>query len=318
MNESEKPMDRFKWTESDSILSKNIEPRPVLEDISIIIPTLGRPILEQSLYWIATGNSWPGCLIIVEQGNNPDVILWLNYLNSLGISVKHIRSEKRGRSAGINTGLDHVETRFITVTDDDCFVSEDWLENIYKYLNENPETIVTGRVEAAGEDVLLVVTSMKPAIHRRPRLKFDSMSGGNMGTSISVIQRVGFFNEDPCMKTAEDAEWGYRALCTGIPIIYAPNVCLWHFGWRDPAKRFEQYRGYALSHGGFYGKYLRHGDLFIFLRTATHMIRALRRWIAGTLSGKDDIALMGRSYFLYIPSGILAGFKSQFQGTRGK
>jgi hypothetical protein len=60
-------------------------------------------------------------------------------------------------------------------------------------LRDNPEAIVTGRVEAAGEGVLVVVTSLEPAVYHRPRLKFDSMSGGNMGTSMSVIERVGFF-----------------------------------------------------------------------------------------------------------------------------
>jgi hypothetical protein len=48
------------------------------------------------------------------------------------------------------------------------------------------------------------------------------------------------------------------------------SVCLWHVGWRDPAKRIVQYRHYALSHGGFYGKYLRKGDLFILTRAILH------------------------------------------------
>ena len=43
---------------------------------------------------------------------------------------------------------------------------------------------------------------------------------------------------------------------------YEPDVVLAHFGWRNAGKRVEQYRHYALSHGGFYGKYLRRGELF--------------------------------------------------------
>jgi hypothetical protein len=39
---------------------KQIEPRPIMDDITVVIPTLGRPILEESLYWIATGTAWPG------------------------------------------------------------------------------------------------------------------------------------------------------------------------------------------------------------------------------------------------------------------
>jgi len=304
------------WNASSSIYRLQFDRRPVLEDISIVIPTLGRQILEQCLYWIVMGSAWPGCLIVVEQGSSEEVSGWLQHLQSLGIEVKHIRSEQRGRSAGINRGLEQVKTRFIAITDDDCFVDVNWLVNMLASLQKHPEAIVSGRVEAAGEDVVIVVTSTTPAIYHKPRIMFDSMSGGNMGTSILVIKKVGLFDEDPCMQTAEDAEWSYRALRSGISIIYDPEICLWHFGWRDPAKRIEQYQHYALSHGGFYGKYLLKGDLFILLRVITHYLRTLRRWIKGRIKGDADIASIGRAYFIYLLPGILAGLRSRVRPGR--
>lgn len=302
----------------DAFSLENIEfePRPIIKDISIVIPTLGRDILQQCFYYIMLGSGWPGCLIVVNQGPHEKVEGWLQCLQSHGVKVKHIRSNQRGRSAGVNRGLEKVETRFVAVTDDDCFVDANWLENMTKSLRQNPEAIVTGRVEASGEDVLVVVTSTTPATYYKPRLKFDSMSGGNMGTSIGVVKKVGLFDEDSCMRTAEDAEWSYRALRKGIPIIYDPEVCLWHYGWRDPAKRAKQYRQYALSHGGFYGKYLRRGDLFILLRAVLHIVRAFRRWINGRRSGDSDLALIGRSYFSYLLPGIVRGFRSRATPSR--
>ena len=304
------------WNNSSSIYEIDFEPRPVIEDISIVIPTLGRDIIEQSLHWIVKGSAWPGCLIIVNQGPDEKVEGWLQHLRSLGLNTKHIRSNQRGRSAGVNRGLEQVETTFAAITDDDCFVDVDWLNNLANRLRLNPNTIVTGRVEAAGEDMIIVVTSTTPAIYHKPRLKFDSMSGGNMGTSISVVREVGLFDEDPCMQTAEDAEWSYRALRKGISIIYDPDVCLWHFGWRDPAKRAEQYRHYALSHGGFYGKYLRKGDWFILLRVVIHYLRTFRRWINGWRRGNEDLAMLGRAYFLYLLPGIIAGLRSRKRPDR--
>ena len=289
------------------------ESRPILDDISIVIPTLGRPILEQCLYWILIGSTWPASLIVVDQGSNTDVTGWLERVRHIGIPVKHILSTQRGRSAGINRGLEQVDTPFVAITDDDCFVGEQWLMNMTNRLRLNPESVVTGRVEAAGEEMIIVVTSTVPAVHRRPRIKFDSMSGGNMGTSLAVFRKVGLFEEDPVMATAEDAEWSYRALRNSVAIIYDPGVCLWHFGWRDQAKRVEQYRHYALSHGGFYGKYLRKGDLFIMLRALVHLARAFRRWMIGRLVGHEENALNGRAYCLGLLPGIAAGFRSQFQ-----
>jgi GT2 family glycosyltransferase len=290
-----------------------LESKPVLEDVSLVIPTLGRDILEQSLFWILHGSAWPGCLIVVEQGGNPAVASWLKRVEESGIRVRHILSKQRGRSAGINRGLEQVDTPFVAITDDDCFVGADWLWNMADRLQRYSDAVVTGRVEAAGEEMIVTVTSTSPSAQTRPRLKFDSMSGGNMGTSLNAFKRVGLFQEDPVMATAEDAEWAYRALRMGICIHYEPDVVVTHFGWRNEEKRIDQYRNYALSHGGFYGKYLRKGDLFILARAAGHFMRALRRWINGTLNGDAELALLGRAYCRNLLPGILAGIRSSTQ-----
>jgi GT2 family glycosyltransferase len=301
------------WDSLSSVHKMEFECKPLLDDISIVIPTLGRPILEQCLYWILMGSTWPACLIVVEQSSNRDVVGWLERVRHIGIPVKHILSTQRGRSAGINRGLEQARTRFVAITDDDCFVEEGWLSNMATKLQQHPQAVITGRVEAAGEDMVVVVTSSIASIQNRPRLKFDSMSGGNMGASLDIFRKVGLFEEDPVMATAEDAEWAYRALRKGVSIRYEPDVALAHFGWRDTGKRIEQYRDYALSHGGFYGKYLRRGDLFMLARATGHFGRALRRWARGTMTGDAELAILGKSYCLNLLPGILAGTRSRMR-----
>jgi GT2 family glycosyltransferase len=255
------------------------------------------------------GSRWPGKLIVVDQGRSLDVAKWLEQIQSHGILTNHINSEQRGRARAINRGLEQLQTRFVAITDDDCFVETDWLENLSISLHKNPHSIVTGRVEAAGEGTLITVTSRTPAVYTRPRLKFDSMSGGNMGTSQAVIQKVGLFDEDSRLATAEDAEWSYRALRSGISIIYDPKVVVYHYGWRDHSGLTSQFSGYARSHGGFYGKYIRKGDLFILLRAIIHHYRALRWWVRGQATGNTDLALNGKAYFTGLLPGILAGLR---------
>jgi GT2 family glycosyltransferase len=287
-----------------------IEPRPVLKDVTVVIPTLGRAILEESLYWIVVGSVWPGGVIVVDQGLNQQVAAWIEALRSIGINTEYVSSTQRGRAAGINRGLELVKTRFVAITDDDCFVSADWLKNMVAHLHDNPAAIITGRVEPANsEEVVVTVTSLTPAIYHRPRLKFDAMSGGNMGTSMAVIERVGLFDEDSCLRTAEDGEWSYRALRSGVPIIYAPEVSVRHYGWRDESQRAGQYKDYARSHGGFYGKYLRKGDWFIALRVVIHHLRALRRWLRGIITDDQELALYARAYLTGLLPGIIAGMR---------
>ena len=130
-----------------------IKRRPIDEDITIVIPTLGRSILEESLYWIVSGSRWPKAIIVVDQGSDRVVAALMEKVGSLGICAHYIPSDQRGRASGINRGLEQVKTRFVAITDDDCFVENEWLEQLLVYLREHPGGIVTGRVEAAGDEM---------------------------------------------------------------------------------------------------------------------------------------------------------------------
>jgi hypothetical protein len=75
---------------SNSLYQMKFKSRPVLSDMSMVIPTLGRPILEQCLYYILVGDAWPGCLIVVDQGASQKAAGWLEHLRKIGIRTRHI------------------------------------------------------------------------------------------------------------------------------------------------------------------------------------------------------------------------------------
>jgi GT2 family glycosyltransferase len=285
--------------------------RPSLQDLTLVIPTLGRPILEESLQAIVTGDAWPARIVLVDQGSNPDVAAWVRQLHDAGLDVLHLRSSERGRARGVNRGIQAVRTRFFAVTDDDCLAEPGWLSAMVARLRANPEEIVTGRVEAEGEsEVVALMTSRTQVTYTRPRLKHDSMSGGNMGASRKVLDRIGLLDEDPALAAAEDCEYSYRALCAGISITYAPEVVVRHVGWRDPNQRGAQYEVYGRSLAGFLGKYLRKGDAFIGLRLVLHTARSFRRWGRGILTGDEEAMLNGRGYVKGLWPGLVAGWRS--------
>lgn len=288
-----------------------IKPRPVLDDITVVIPTLGRAILEESLYWIVAGNAWPREIIVVDQSSSSSVAAKLERLRSLGIVAKHVPSSQRGKPAALNRGIEQVRTHFLAITDDDCFVESDWLKNMMKHLHEYSAAVITGPAHPAGtEKAVATVISRKPTISCRPRLKFDLFCGSNMGATVGVFRKAGLFDEDPCfLSAAEDCEWAYRALRAGVSIIYVQDVIVLHFGWRDIEQRAVRYRAYARSHGGFYGKYLRQGDWFIAMRVVIHHLRALRRWLRGIVTDDQEAALYARAYLTGLLPGIIAGMR---------
>jgi GT2 family glycosyltransferase len=284
--------------------------RPPIEAITVVIPTLGREILQEALNAIAGGCVWPAELIIVDQGASPDIARRVQAMSSVGLTARYVPSSERGRAAGLNRGIEQVTTPFVAVTDDDCLVDPDWIQRMMNHLREHPMAIITGRVEAAGEEpVVALNTSSVFRVQRRPGLVFDTMCGGNLGTSRAVVEKIGMFDEDPCLRTAEDNEYGYRALRAGVTIVHAPDVVVRHLGWRNATEREAQYKAYARSHGGFYGKYLRAGDWFMALRASIHFGRALKRWLRGALTGDRELALNGRAYVAGLLPGILEGWQ---------
>lgn len=292
-------------------LATAIEPRPHLEQMSVVIPTLGRPILETCLSWLAEGSHWPGCLIVVDQGRNRDVAAWLGCLEAAGMGTLYVPSGQRGRAAGINRGLERVTTRFVAITDDDCFVDKDWLSRLAAHLQQEPAAIVTGRVEQAGNDdvAFSTVTARQPRRYEKPQLKAHPFIGGNVGLALALVKQIGLFDEHPCLQAAEDSDYGYRALRLGIPIVYDPDIVVYHYHWRDGRQRAARYADYARSQGGFYGTHLLDGDPLIWLQAARALARGPVRWARGLLQRDPELVASGRASSLELLPGIVAGLR---------
>lgn len=285
--------------------------RPVADDLTVVIPTLGREILRESLAALSGGRELPARVIVVHQGDDARVGEWARGAPG-GLVVDYVQSDRRGRATGVNTGIARVTTRFVAVTDDDCLVDAEWTRRMAARLRAEPDRLVTGRVDAAGDAVpVAVVTSDTPDTQVRPRLRYDLLSGGNMGGALDVLRRIGPMDEDRCLATAEDGEYAYRALRAGVPITYDPTIVVDHVGWRDEGQRERQYRSYARSTAGFQGKYLRQGDLFIALRVVIRLLRALRRWAIGLLRRDPDQIARGRAYVAELLPGLVAGWRSR-------
>ena len=284
------------------------EVRPVADDVTVLIPTLGRPILREALRSLVEGAVRPARLIVVHQGEDPAVREWIAEISD-ELTVEYVSSRTLGVSAARNLGFERVETRFVAVTDDDCIVRYDWVHRLAERLRGEPNRLVTGRVEPVGNQNI-VITSTELDVQDRPRLRNDILSGGNMAGAIDVFRQIGPFDEDPCVAHAEDKEYAYRALRAGYSIVYDPSVVVGHVAWRNESRRADQYDGYARSHAAFFGKYLRRGDAFMVPRILVHLLRSSKRWLGGVLRDDAERADYGRAYLRWFFPGFIAGWRS--------
>jgi GT2 family glycosyltransferase len=288
--------------------------RPVLHDIAVVIPTLGRDILDNVLASMVGGTAWPERIIVVDQSDGRRVAEMLGRAQALGVGTLRVTSAPRGRAAALNLGIAQVDARYLAITDDDCVVAHDWLETMRSALVEHPGTIVSGQVLEVGEEAPVAVVLRRTAeVRTRPSLTFDLLVGGNCGMPKELFVRIGPYDEDPRVALAEDTEYAYRALRAGARLGFVPEIRVWHYAWRDAGQRERQFRGYARSHGAFYGKYLRQFDTLIAAKASIHLARACRRWIRATIAGDENLAAHGRAYTLQLVPGIIEGLRSPWE-----
>lgn len=281
----------------------------MLADFTVIIPSVGRCQLQRCLQSIACGSVLPSRMIVVDQGDNPEVTHWLQRFDSLGFEILHLHSAKRSPASARNEGLEHVQTAFVAALDDDCIAERNWLEKMELKLGENPAAIVTGRLEPAGDGIPpTIVTSQTPCIYRRPAVRILSpLASANMGFALKTAQAIGPFDQH--LFAAEENDWAYRALTARIPIIFAPEIVVYHLHWRDEGQMAATYRIYAWSQGAFYGKHLRRGDWLMVIRAALSFYRGARELFYGLIYKDQRRRTNGYARVSRLIPGLFAGLR---------
>lgn len=289
------------------VFEKRVHSPHMLDDLTIIIPTIGRPILQKCLQAIAQGSALPASVIVIDQGRNLQIIDWLSSLKALGTETIYLSSSEKGPASARNSGIAMVQTPFWAAIDDDCIAETDWLEKMRLRLSQNPDAVITGRVEPAGDGIApTIVVSQFPRMYRHPSFRVPSpLTSGNMGVRQELVRQIGLF--DIRLQTAEDNDWAYRALRADIPIFYAPDVIVHHFHWRNKLEVASTYRSYALGQGAFYGKHLRHGDLSMVAGVLLSLVRGSRDLLYGITRNDYAQRLNGISRILWLLPGVVSG-----------
>jgi len=287
-------------------------PRAIAGELTVIVPTMGGPVLQGCLESIVSGTAWPARLVVIDQGGGTEAAGWVAAVGKCGMSVLHVPAKHAGISAATNRGLEHVRTRYAAVTHDDCRVRFDWLERLAAQLAGIGDAILTGRVEPEGDGIVLTVkTTDRPAIYTSPLIDGDVLFPPNMGFAVRLLDRIGWLDEHPSLANAgEDNEWAHRALRADVKIVYDPTVVVSHLARHRPEDLPALYRRYARGQGAFYGTWLRRRDRVIALRAARDLVRAPWLLVRGVLTGNSQLISMGRGEIAGLLPGIIAGLRN--------
>jgi len=282
--------------------------RLIAAQLTVVIPTLGRETLCETVRSLAQGTMTPAEIVISHQGVPGSMDALFARLTALGVPLRYVHSTKTGCAAGRNSGIACVGTRFFATTDDDCIADAHWVERLSSALERNPGEIVTGRVLASAPGAPSIVTSEVPRVFRKASLAGNHFTGGNFGVALDVFHDIGPFDETELIRFCEDNEWVYRAFAKGYCTRFIPQVTITHLHWRDESGLEEVYARYAWSQGGWYGRKLRERDLSFVLRTVYELLRGSKRWIVGTLRKDALRKANGRAFVVNLLQGVAAGW----------
>lgn len=285
----------------------------IARDLTVVVPTLGRPLLKGCLESIAANRMHPFRVLVVNQGKEEPVQAWIDEITPVGLDIQQVVLGARGIAAATNEGLRRVDTRYMATTHDDCLVADDWVESLATILPEIGESVLTGRVDPGGNGlVLTTVTSNQRKVYTHPLIDGDVLFPPNMALPVDLFEDVGPYDEHPSLRLAgEDSEWAHRALRAGFPIVYEPRVVVTHLAWQESSELGKTYRRYARGQGAFYAKHLLRGDFFVFRRALRDLVRAPYLLVRGLVTNNRDLVAMGAGEVLGLPAGIVAGMRGR-------
>lgn len=172
-------------------------------------------------------------LIVVDQ-NTDDRLKELLETVEPTMSVRHLRSQRRGLSRARNLGLRYVSGDVVAFPDDDCWYRPDTLGAVAQYLLANPAVDgISGRsVDESGK------TSQGRFARERSRVDRIGVWGCGISYTIflrsELVRRIGEFDESlgvgsgTVFGSGEETDYLIRAVEAGAVLDYLPEHVVHH------------------------------------------------------------------------------------------
>jgi glucosyl-dolichyl phosphate glucuronosyltransferase len=247
----------------------------VLPDVSVVISTYNRGFdLADTLESLVGQTGMTGRYeVIVVDNNSTDrtrevVDAWIAKGHS---QLRYVFEVRQGASYGRNAGLAVARAPIIAFTDDDVIVSPDWLLNIKRAFDENPDVdYVNGKIlplyggpqpgwlTAANSGPCTIRDRGEERLFGQPGHFFPNWATANLAFRRTVFDRVAPFAVD--FDRGEDLELIVRVWRAGCPGMYAPDVVVTH---KIPAERMTKayHRMWHTREGHIRGR-IRYKEIF--------------------------------------------------------
>ncbi|MBF2076521.1 MAG: glycosyltransferase [Synechococcales cyanobacterium C42_A2020_086] len=202
---------------------------------SIVIPTYNRPERLATCLQSLTQLDYPREqfeVIVVDDGSPTplhDVVE--PFRDQLSLTL--LRQPNAGPAKARNTGAAAAKGRFLAFTDDDCMPAAFWLKTLAARFEQAPDCLIGGHTVNALPQNLYSTTSQVLIDYLYTYYNADAeharfFASNNIALPTVRFRAIDGFDTTYPRAAAEDRELCDRWLQLGYPMIYAPEVQVYH------------------------------------------------------------------------------------------
>lgn len=211
-------------------------------DVSVVIPTRGRPqLLQRTIDSLAaTDDAEQLELIIVDDGSDPPVAVDLGAFPG---DARVVRQDPGGLNVARTTGIAASQRAIVAFLDDDVRVERDWARGVAAAFNGANLAVMAGRLFADPEQPLpdwihprklLYLSVLDLGDEPQPLPSWATPVGANISIARDWLERVGGFRggldrEGASLLSGGDTELVQRIAAAGGTVSYWPAATVHHF-----------------------------------------------------------------------------------------
>jgi glucosyl-dolichyl phosphate glucuronosyltransferase len=174
--------------------------------LTVVICTFNRQkFVEKLLMSLKRCSRFPSVKALVVDNNSTDTTAqFVMDFNKANPNTSYLLETQQGLSFARNAALRRTDTTHVLFLDDDCTVSEDYLDRAMNIIELYNPDFFGGPIflDWSGSEPAWLRQIETPKIHQSPTGFHENgrLSGGNFGMRTALVNSIGFFNTDLGMK----------------------------------------------------------------------------------------------------------------------
>ena len=207
-------------------------------------------------------------LLVVDNGSTDDTAsLIKRFISTFPHPARYLYVGEPGCGAGRNAAIGLSRGKILAFTDDDCYVEEDFLENIDTVFRDPQVGYMSGRIRLFDPTDYPLTINDSPlpvAIHAGRLPGGGLIQGANFAVRRVALDSAGWFDPDFGAGTqfaGEDWDLAMRISAAGWNGGYFPEPAVWHHHGRKAGDFARHFRFYGVGEGALYAKGLLNAKL---------------------------------------------------------